>query len=336
MTSTMLTGPAIAKAIEKANPEVIAVAYLGWDWKTYLPNPEKIESIVISPRLGTNPAAVAELSKVIGWERIYLHDDLHAKLYLGSKSAVLGSANLSLNGLDGGRLVELCAEISAPADLEYLQAFHQTTLEQARKQYSSVESRKGRMAELAEEMQKNLSFINESKKTAPAFKDFDLLAPDQFYVACYGETEEIEHSDEVDVLEEIIEHRQYMASSDEPVKGKWMLLWRTKKDNTPSKSEKPFWMVIDEIIENGVKTETDYPKLVYQRKDVGKAIRRESDAPFELTESVIDAFRSTIVDVGVREHFIQNENIFTLEKTIGGVPELVKRMQAKLVEKKNS
>lgn len=76
-------GKDIAQQIKNTDPQKIAVAYIGVDWKKYV-NPKSIEFIVISPTLGSNPNTIDDMVKIIGWEKIYFNEALHAKIYKSS------------------------------------------------------------------------------------------------------------------------------------------------------------------------------------------------------------------------------------------------------------
>lgn len=102
----------IGSAIQRCNPLKIAVAYLGEDWRSFIPDVQHLEEVIVSPTLGTNPRAVMDLAQRIGWENVHFLDELHAKFYLGSSTAIVGSANLTHNGLSGDALIELCIEFS--------------------------------------------------------------------------------------------------------------------------------------------------------------------------------------------------------------------------------
>ncbi|MDY0162788.1 hypothetical protein [Desulfobotulus sp.] len=39
----------IKDAVKRCNPKIIAVAYLGYDWKEYINDPDNIDYMIISP-----------------------------------------------------------------------------------------------------------------------------------------------------------------------------------------------------------------------------------------------------------------------------------------------
>ena len=95
----------IATAIAECSPEFIAVAYVGKDWSNFI-NASKLKKIIVSPTLGSNPYAIESIANLISWDKILFLDKLHAKIYIGKKHLVVGSSNLSKNGLTADGLNE--------------------------------------------------------------------------------------------------------------------------------------------------------------------------------------------------------------------------------------
>lgn len=92
----------ISRAVYDLAPTKVAVAYVGADWKGLIPA-ARLEEIVVSPTVGTNPKAIRSLVTRLGWGRVHFLDQLHAKVYIGRRAVIVGSANLSANALgDGG------------------------------------------------------------------------------------------------------------------------------------------------------------------------------------------------------------------------------------------
>ncbi|MGV8803702.1 MAG: phospholipase D family protein [Polaromonas sp.] len=346
MNSTVLTGKTIAAAIRSVRPQRIAVAYLGADWSSFLGEDlTGLDSIVISPRLGTNPLAVSRLVKALstlqgsGWERVFFHDDLHAKLYLGKDAAVFGSANLSSNGLQGNELVELCTRTCATEDMQALADFYDSVLSQAKAQYPTEAKRKKRLADLADETQRLKAAIGDGVASGPSpdnceaqqFHDFELRAPDQFYVNWYQPQPEPVFTASGQTFESKINDWISMASDDKPVKGKWVLCWRMSNSNQPDGRVKPHWMLIDEVIPDGIFCEDGiYTQLVIQRNDLNRRSSWLDDAPFALTDPVIKVLRSALADESLHEFLVQPDEVFNLKKSTKGVPELIACMKAKL------
>lgn len=56
----------IQRAVTYCEPSKIAVAYIGADWSTFIPDAHRIDAVVVSPALDTNPLAITELTRNIG------------------------------------------------------------------------------------------------------------------------------------------------------------------------------------------------------------------------------------------------------------------------------
>lgn len=138
----------IAEYIKNCSPEYIAVAFVGADWREFIPDWKKIKSIVVSPTLGSNPKAIHEIVKELGWEKVEFLDNLHAKLYLGENSAISGSANLTKNGLSGNILHELCTVTHNPQHLKSFKIFFDHIRSKAKDSYPTVEQKKHKLDEL--------------------------------------------------------------------------------------------------------------------------------------------------------------------------------------------
>ncbi len=108
-----LCGSNLGPEIEKLEPTHIQVAYIGMDWKQFI-NHKKIEKIIVSPGYPTNPYALDDLISRVGRSKVRALDNLHAKVYLridGScGKAIVGSPNLTANGLGGYGLYEAAVE----------------------------------------------------------------------------------------------------------------------------------------------------------------------------------------------------------------------------------
>lgn len=90
----------IKKLLETENNLRIAVAFIG-DGASQLINPQAIDVKIICNLTmgGTNPAEIKKLIKRFDTKNIKQIDNIHAKLYIGSEYAIVGSANMSSNGL---------------------------------------------------------------------------------------------------------------------------------------------------------------------------------------------------------------------------------------------
>jgi len=322
----ILTAQAIATEIKRCAPQKIAVAYLGSDWRSFIASPELLEYVILSPTFGTNPNAVSDLVREIGWEKIYFLDNLHAKVFLGAKRAVTGSANLTRNGLSGEVLTELCVCLSSQKSLLSLEKHLERWHKDARKQYPTTEAKKARLLKLTDLWSQALtqSLIKPDVKSDMQFRDFKLLGNDHFYVT-YWQDADCEYSPEVERIEHLIANYVSFAADDVVQKNRWVLSWNMTEKLIPSKRVKPCWLYIHELVENGIIDETDYPTCAIQRKDLNLPPK-----PFELTSEVIDAFRHATVSPELESYFIQKDEIFTVKRSLGGLPKLLDAMRIEL------
>ena len=78
----------------------IAVAFIGdGASKLFGPKTEDVKIICNLTMGGTNPREIETLIKRFGRENVKQVDNLHAKLYIGAEYAIVGSSNMSANGL---------------------------------------------------------------------------------------------------------------------------------------------------------------------------------------------------------------------------------------------
>lgn len=319
-----LVGNEIQQAIVRCNPLKIAVAFIGIDWPTFIPAVNDLEAVIVSPTLGSNPRAISDLAKQIKWEKLFFLDELHAKMYVGKNSSIIGSANLTHNGLSGRGLIELCVEINDGENLAKVNQFFDDLKKCAYEQYPTENSKKAKLKELekiwgtaiANQLARKMS---NAKKL---FTDFELLGEDHFYVFWY-QTDDCEYSEEVKAIQSVIEDDIHFAKGDKLEKNKWALLWRITDESTPHKKVPLSWMYIHEIFEDGViDSGYDYPNCAIQRKDLDCP-----DPPFELTKNVVAAFKKAVQDKDIAKYLVQEGDVFSLANSQKGVPTLINRMR---------
>ena len=322
------------KTIKRCKPTKIAVAYIGADWNAFISDANRLVAIIISPTLGSNPNAIKSLVKQIGWKKIYFLDELHAKTYIGADSAVIGSANLTRNGLGTEGLVELCVEVNGKETLKKLNAAFDNLKKRAQQQYPTPKLKKARLKELEKTWGAAIAnrIVKNKNNNAPDFSDFELLGEDHFYVQCY-QAGKFEYSDDVKAIESLIVKDIHFASSDEVEKNKWALVWRITDASKPHKTAKPHWLYIHEVFENGVIDEGyAYPKCAIQRKDLDVP-----SPPFEITDDVVVAFKKVIQEKDIAKHLIQDDrDIFSLAYSLKGVGPLISNMKEYIANKANA
>lgn len=324
----------IRKAVSDCKPSKIAVAYIGVDWQTFIPDASRLESIIVSPTIGSNPRAIADLVKQIGWEKVAFLDELHAKTYIGKSSAVIGSANLTRNGLGAEGLVELCVEINATESLKKINKAFEDLKKRAQDQYPTTVSKKSRLKELEQNWGAaiaNRIFRNNKNNNIPAFVDFESLGDDHFYVLWYQPVN-CKYSDDVKAIESFMDNDIHFASTDKVERNKWALVWRITDSNKPHKLEKPHWLYIHEIFENGVIDDGyEYPKCAIQRKDLDIP-----SPPFEITDEVVVAFKKAVQEKDIAEYLVQKDrDVFNLAYSLEGMHSLISKMKKYMANKAN-
>jgi len=321
----------IRKAVGDCKPSKIAVAYIGVDWQTFIPDVSRLESIIVSPTIGSNPWAIADLVKQIGWEKVAFLDELHAKAYIGKSSAVIGSANLTRNGLGAEGLVELCVEINAAESLQRINKAFEDLKKRAQDQYPTTVLKKSRLKELEQNWGAaiaNRIFRNNKNNNIPAFVDFEWLGGDHFYVLWYQPVN-CEYSDDVKAIESFMVDDIHFASTDNVERNKWALVWRITDSNKPHKKSEPRWRYIHEVFENGVIDDGyEYPKCAIQRKDL-----EVPSPPFEITKEVVVAFKKAVQEKDIAKYLVQEGDVFNLAYSLKGIPSLISKMKEYMANK---
>ena len=138
---------AIRTAIRAVKPSRIAVAYVGAQWRDYVA-PKDIEEIIVSPTLGSNPYAIRDLMKALGGDKVHFLDALHAKIYLGAKEAVVGSCNLSQNGLGDKGREEAAVQVTDALTLRALEKAFSGYKAMAQAQYRTPKAKEKALEDL--------------------------------------------------------------------------------------------------------------------------------------------------------------------------------------------
>lgn len=256
----ILFNKSIAEQIKLINPTKIAVAYIGLDWKNYI-NPKNIEYIILSPTIGSNPYAIDQLINSIGWSKIYFNTSLHAKIYRAKNAAIIGSANLTKNGLSGEILFECCTKINNEKHLDDIDEI----LLYIRNISENDESKNKRTLETLRADFDKIQFPKNHKNPAP---DFLPKENTKFHVCWYGSGTS-EHSEKAtnELIEINYTDELHFHPNDDINVGDYIIYWKTTKNNTPYKNIKPSWMRIDKLIPDGVidaDPKTSYTTLAIQ------------------------------------------------------------------------
>lgn len=322
----LIHGTDIKSTIRDISPTSIAVAYVGIDWASYV-SPDRIKEIILSPTLGSNPYAIVNMAKYIGWENIYFLDNLHAKIYLSASQAAVGSFNLTANGLSAQGLEEAGFFIEEKEEIDGLRVLIEKYKDKAKFAYPTTESKLERLAELRalwDRAVKTGGIRNDS--TEDELKDYQPVASDEFYVCCvWGE---IEYSEQV-IFPTTIKDSVSFLEGDEIQPDRWILCWYARNDGYPDHNRKPYWLHVDEVISNGA-VHVQYTKIAVERND-----RSPLFAPFELTPTVISALW-TVLNSDRFLNFLGNVEPWSISATLPLLPVFLQALKEELVATSNS
>jgi hypothetical protein len=306
----LVHGKAIQRGLREVSPSSIAVAYVGIDWADYI-DASLLKEIVLSPTLGTNPHAVVQIAEKLGWENVHFLDNLHAKFYLGTRQAAVGSFNLTANGLSAEGLEEAGFVVQDPHVVAALRELLESYKFQAMTVYPTIAAKLERLAILRamwDRAVKNGVIRNDAN--ANDLSAYRPVAADEIYVCCvWGE---IEYNEEA-VSTTIIKDAVSFLESDDVQPDRWILCWYAREDGYPHEGCKPYWRHVDEVLPNGA-LQAPYTKIAVERND-----RVELPPPFELTESVINALRA-VLRSGRFPEFLGNINPWSINTTLSRLP----------------
>jgi len=296
----------IKDAIEDLKPTHIATAYVGLGWETYIEK-EALQSIVLSPTFGSNAIAIKQLVRHLGIDNVHLLENLHAKFYWTQRKAVLGSANLSDNGLQGdGGLIEAGVALNDHAHLLQLKAMYDDLVSQAQSRYPTA-ARKYQLINALETMNQKASlggFVRKKKgasETGMPLAEFDPLSRPRMHVVAY--------EDDLDLREDNIRkaipsktEATYEAlfgdvmgfpSKDDIREGDWILCFEADLAMMrPKRKGAIEWMYVDYVVPNGSTTKP-FTKVALQQRP-----RKAWEAPFLLTSEVKEALVSLVAKPG--------------------------------------
>lgn len=284
------------QAIKKIEPNKVAVAYIGADYNLFI-NAKKLKEIIVSPTVGSNPHAISSLIKSIGISNVHFIDNLHSKLFIGKKGAIIGSANLSRNALGGSGLIELGVLIESQRELSQVTKLFNDYKKTAKRLYKNSTAKEEKIAKLYVDHRKPL-VINGSKTPLKIFSEYqwgvdepfkvswyDVIEPDiksyvkkSFYKAFPGATWK-------DIYNNIRSEIE-IPMNDSLQEGEWLLTFCVDEKYLCMKSGLD-WMHIDVRIKNAF-TKEFYPNGFFELKSI-----KHSSPPFKIDKK----FRKIFVEV---------------------------------------
>lgn len=271
-----LSGSKIRSAVQTLKTSRIAVAYVGKDWRGYIDLPA-LDELIVSPQLGSNPEAILEIAEEIGWGNVYLLEPLHAKFYLGSNQAIVGSFNLSRNGLSGENLYEAGFSTNNEKQIEKIEVYFGELRELAQNQYGTESEKEERISKLRlERSNAEASQVLKQRGSITSFSDYRVLSDQDFYVCWYREDYDgslIINAEKVlgeiggnsDLpFDSLIDDWTHFHPQDRIERNRWILFWPAEiHGSAPVQSVLPHWFYINDVVKDGISG--PYSTLAIQR-----------------------------------------------------------------------
>lgn len=292
----LVTAKHIRETLHDINPVRIAVAFVGSGWKKYI-STEHLQEIVVSPSFGSNPKAIEEIMMEIGDENVYFLDPLHAKIYIGKEAALVGSCNLTDNGIAESRRLESAVLLNKSSSIQKLQSSFDTYKKLATTLYPNLQAKKDRLRTLTRQWNTAVWHDLISDESAvPAFMDYK-SRQDTIHIVGYQSYDLEYNSDAVGAqIPDSMGNDDYFSEvlgfleEDQVEEGDWILCWDYKKNGYPRKNGDVSWMRVHHVVPHGFIDDT-HTKLVGQANN-----RKPGNIPFRLdptTKAIIrDALSS--------------------------------------------
>lgn len=294
----VISGNKIAQVIQDITPKKIAVAFVGEDWNNYLKDEtlKGLESIVVSPTEGSNPKAIRAIVEKNGWERVHFLKRLHAKIYIGPDYSIVGSANLSKNGLlgDESGLFETCVKFKTNDDINEI---YDAILNEAHKNFNTPQAKNEELKRLQGIWNRRIaaSLSKETQRKNVQFQNFDIKSFGNICLDWFEYAEprpSVKKGSDIGAHVSSFEDWVYVNSIDQIAENDWVLYWRrTDKSKKMKKKSKLKWTFIHKIFWNVVneKTSDGYSSLAVQYEN-----QPIPQVPFEITNEFRDAFCNII------------------------------------------
>lgn len=266
----------IRKALKVLGPVKVAVAYVGAGWQRFL-SVGQLSEIIVSPTLGSNPKAIENLIEHFGYGRVHFLNTLHSKIYVGKHAAIVGSCNLSDNGMGDARRQEVAVLVDGTDALETLNTAFDEYKRLAKIQYPNKAAKLERLKWLALQAS-NAEWhgvVTSGDDTTPSLVNYASQL-DRIHVSWYQPIDidyatKTIHESVPDSLgtspEDYFEDVMTFLEQDEVRPGDWVLCWQANDDGRPRKKGDVSWMHVHHVIPKG-SINDDYTKLVGQSKSL--------------------------------------------------------------------
>ncbi len=238
--------------------------------------------------------------KELGCENVHFLDLLHAKIYIGQKAALVGSCNLSDNGM--ARLFECAVVVEDINSLHRLQNTFDNFKKEAKEQYPNAESKMNRLRVLKKQWDTaewhcltnehelpSASLLGDYKSVLdiihvvwyrPGNFNFDSNAIGAVVPDASGISPSDYFSETFQFLEE------------DPINpGDWVLCWPCKNDGYPMNNGRISWVQVNHVVPHGIIDEP-YTKLVGQARNL-----KRCTPPFNIdTETIVKIKKALTLD----------------------------------------
>lgn len=295
--TTLITDPEeLRQSLLDIQPRHAAIAYVGKAWRDLLGTAHKLEELVVSPTAGTNPWALEEICKELGWENVHFLERLHSKVYIGPGRVIIGSPNLSSNGFDddGSGLFEAAVLSNDPAlrraaklEFEKLRALARSEYPGKRQKLARIEAMAA-ARKIVEDAERASKSRMDGAASPLSFHAYPLEKhPHRIFLEWYSydSGEGGGEEDDVVYLNALLRTGRARVAP-----GDWVLMFRTTDKGLLHKRACLEWMRVDDVRPK-VGEDDDYVDQIAQKRKVRRAL-----APFNLTPELEAAFRQVMAD----------------------------------------
>jgi hypothetical protein len=285
----------IREALVHTCPVRFACAYLGEGWRKYLSLPHLTEAIV-SPTFGSNPNAIEALILALGIGKVHFLNELHAKIYIGDDWSIVGSCNLSDNGMADGHLLEAAVWLRTAESVKALHTLFGEYKKKAMRQYPNAASKREQLERLALQWRTaQWHGLVPNDQEVPKLADYKFR--ERIHVAWYQPCKVTYNVPNIQKVvpdlgsaspDDYFSEYFMFRNTDDIQVGDWILGWHSKDDGFPRKNGGVGWMQVHHVVVDGINDDS-YPKLA------GQAIHlRQAPHPFRLDAATKEAIRRTL------------------------------------------
>lgn len=294
----------IAERLKELHPTHIAVAYVGLGWENYI-HATSLKSVVVAPTFGSNATAIRQLIARLGIGNVHFLDHLHAKIFWSASQAMVGSSNLSDNGLQGdGGLIEAGVVVSDQEHVRQLKGFYQSLVDEAESRYDTPGKKYEQLNNL-EALNQRASLGRLLKgKTSTKWKGvpvatFDTGANRRIHVCPYESDLKIKKpvikksipGKTQATYEVLYDNVMGFLAKDDIREGDWILCIEVDLQKMVAKPNGELeWMYVDYVVEEA-STSKPYTTVAIQER-----ARKSWEVPFRLDAATKRAIRAVIED----------------------------------------